>query len=466
MTESMKNEPKKQNAAKRAQNFEEVSLGFTKEQAIAEAQRCLQCKNPLCVPGCPVNVQIPQFIQLIKDGKPEQAAKKIKQTNNLPAVCGRVCPQENQCEGECILNKMGKEPVNIGALERYAADSLKTGDCDIAETGIMKQKVAVIGGGPSGLSCAADLGKLGYQVTLFEAFHKAGGVLVYGIPEFRLPKGIVEEEIRCIEDLGVKFELNFVAGATATVQDLFDEGFEAAYLSVGAGTPRFLNIPGENIGGVFSANEYLTRVNLMKAYDFPLQATPVKQGCRVVVVGGGNVAMDAARTALRLIKEKKDCNVKVIYRRSREEMPAREDEIENAIEEGVQIEFLTSPLEIIAGEKGTVAKIKCNKMKLGEPDDSGRRRPEIIEGSEIELDADIVIVAVGALSNPLLTKKTKGLKLNQRGYIEVDEAGMTSISGVFAGGDIVTGAATVIKAMGAGKKAAKNIAVWLQSKGL
>jgi len=455
--------PQKQKPQGRIKNFEEVSQGFTAEQAKIEAERCLQCKNPLCVQGCPVNVQIPQFIELIKQGNPQQAARIIKQTNNLPAVCGRVCPQENQCEQACILNKAGKAPVNIGNLERFAADSLQQEDPEsIAEK--KQEKVAIIGGGPSGLTCAADLSKLGYQVTLFEAFHKAGGVLVYGIPEFRLPKSIVEQEVQNIKRLGVKLETNIVGGATVSVEDLFEEGFAAIYIAVGAGTPKFLNIPGENMGGVFSANEYLTRVNLMKSYDFPNNATPIKRGTKAVVVGGGNVAMDAARTALRLLDSGEDSYVKVLYRRSRSEMPARQEEIENAAEEGIEFEFLTNPIEIIAGESGKVARVKCVKMELGEPDAGGRRRPAPIQGSEFYLKADLVIIAAGAAANPLITGRTKGLKINDRGYIEVDELGMTSIPGVFAGGDIVTGSATVIKAMGAGKDAANRIDDWLRLK--
>ncbi len=451
-------EPNKQPADQRKNNFDEVSFGFDDEQAHQEATRCLQCKNPLCVQGCPVNVKIPEFIQLIKDGKPQEADAKIKETNNLPAVCGRVCPQENQCEQKCILAKTPQGPINIGGLERYASNFKSSQEAAKAKDYSLP-KVAVIGAGPSGLTCAADLAKQGYPVTVFETFHAAGGVLVYGIPEFRLPKEIVQEEVEYIKSLGVEIEYNTVVGATLSFQDLLDEGYQAIFIGVGAGTPRFLKIPGENLSGIFSANEYLTRVNLMKAHTFPENATPVKKGQQVTIIGGGNVAMDAARTALRAGSEK----VTVLYRRSREEMPAREEEIENAVEEGVEFQYLTAPLEFLANENGVVNKVKCVRMELGAPDDSGRRSPVEVPYSDFELDTDMVIVAVGALANPLLTSKMSALKTNKRGYIEVDEKLMTSIPGVFAGGDIVTGAATVIKAMGAGKQAAQEIVNYLTS---
>jgi len=438
----------------RRSNFKEVPFGFDKETALLEASRCLKCKKPSCVEGCPVSVPIPQFISLLLEEKFDDAITEIRKKNFLPAVCGRVCPQENQCEGSCILGKKGT-PVAIGALERFAADlEINAGKKDVClnvtKTG---RKVAVVGSGPSGLTVAGDLALKGHDVTVFEAFHKAGGVLVYGIPEFRLPKTIVEYEIEKLKSCGVKFVLNYVIGKIKTINDLFEEGFDAVYIGVGAGLPSFLNIEGENYNGVFSANEYLTRANLMKAYDSDYD-TPIATGKNVVVVGAGNVAMDAARTALRLGGE----NVSIVYRRSREEMPARAEELHHAEEEGIDFKLLTNPVKVIGDEKGWIKGVECIKMELGEPDDSGRRRPVEIKGSEFVLDCDLMIIAVGSGANPVLTRSEKDLSLTKRGYVEADsETGRTSIKGVWAGGDIVTGQATVIMAMGAGRKAATDI---------
>jgi glutamate synthase (NADPH/NADH) small chain len=443
-----------QSAKSRRNNFKEVPFGYTVEQAQREATRCIQCKKPLCYEGCPVNIDIPAFIKLIGEGDYIGAARKIKETNGLPAVCGRVCPQEDQCEKVCIVGKKS-DPVCIGNLERFVADyEREHGDDyipDIPEkTG---HKIAVVGSGPAGLTVAGDLAKKGHEVTIFETLHKAGGVLVYGIPEFRLPKSIVESEVNYLRKLGVKIELDFVIGMSETVDELFDEGFDAVFLGTGAGLPMFMQIPGENLNGVYSANEYLTRVNLMKAYD-PEYETPVLRKKRVAVLGGGNVAMDSARTALRLGGE----DVYVVYRRSRKEMPARIDEVHHGEEEGLEFKFLMNPTRIIGDEKGWVRGLECIKMELGEPDESGRRRPIPIEGSETILDVECVIVAIGNGPNPLITAVTPGLETNRRGNIVADEeTGVTSKKGVFAGGDIVTGAATVILAMGAGKKAAVAI---------
>ncbi len=443
----------------RRRNFEEVPLGYTPEMAIAEAGRCLQCKKPACVQGCPVAVDIPGFIGHIRDGDFTAAIRNLWGKNALPAVCGRVCPQEIQCEGVCILSKKG-DPVAIGNLERFAAD-LERGK----NTGILPPKaeptgkrVAVVGSGPSSLTVAGDLIVKGHDVTVLEAFHKPGGVLVYGIPEFRLPKEIVFSEVNFLERLGVRLECNMVVGRTVTVDELFEEGYDAVYLGVGAGLPRFLDIPGENLIGILSANEYLTRANLMKAYKFPEVDTPIPRGRNVVVLGAGNVAMDSARTAMRLGAE----SVRIVYRRSREEMPARAAEIHHAEEEGIEFFLLTNPVRYFGDEKGRLTGMECLRMELGEPDDSGRRRPVAIPGSEFELHCDLAIVAVGSGANPLLTRSTPEIQLNKWGYIVTDPStGKTSKKGVWAGGDIVTGAATVILAMGAGRIAADSMHTYL-----
>lgn len=449
----------------RTGNFNEVALGYTEEMALQEAGRCIQCKNRSCVEGCPVEVPIPEFIGLISEKKFSQALAVIKEKNVLPGICGRVCPQENQCEARCSLGKVKEsQPVAIGRLERFLADwDFAHGQENQTETqhdgnGTRRAKVAIIGSGPAGLTCASELATMGYQATIFEAFHTTGGVLVYGIPEFRLPKKIVKKEIDKLSNLGVEIKVNSVIGKTLTLNDLRGMGYKAFFVGVGAGLPSFLKIPGTELNGVLSANEYLTRVNLMKAYD-PTYDTMVDHGKRVAVFGGGNVAMDAARTAVRLGAEK----VMIIYRRSESELPAREEEYEHALEEGVEFHFLRNPTAIIGNKKGFVERIEIIKMELGEPDDSGRRRPVAIQGSEHEIDVDLVIMAIGANANPLLTKNTPGLKLNKWGYIEVNESLQTSIPDVFAGGDIVTGAATVISAMGAGKQAASNMHRYLQT---
>ena len=453
-----------QKAADRIKNFSEVALGYGKEQAINEAKRCIQCKKPQCVIGCPVEIDIPAFIKLIAEDKPKEALSKIKEKNNLPAVCGRVCPQEDQCEKMCILGKKEeKNAVGIGYLERYAADygnspplSLPLGKGEMSRASARDRggKVAVVGSGPAGLTCAADLAKMGYDVTLFESLHDAGGVLSYGIPEFRLPKAIVQEEVKYIESLGVDFKPNMLIGNILGIEDLFKEGYKAIFVGSGAGLPQFLNIPGENLMGVYSANEFLVRINLMKSYLFPDYITPVRIGKKVAVVGAGNVAMDAARVSLRLGAEK----VTIVYRRSRTEMPARAEEIIRAEEEGIEFKLLTAPLKIIGNNASWVKQMECLKMVLGEPDASGRRRPVPVKGSEFLLDVDTIIIAIGQSPNPLLSKVTPALKIEKWGGIITDpDTGETSIPGVFAGGDIVTGAATVISAMGAGKKAAKSI---------
>ena len=439
----------------RRRNFDEVPLGYSQQQAQLEASRCLQCRKPSCVEGCPVSVDVPGFIALINEGDLTSAIRHVWQKNALPAVCGRVCPQEIQCDGLCVLGKKDS-PVAIGNLERYVADYERhfgSGDLPpkAAPTG---KRVAVVGSGPSGLTVAGDLIVKGHEVTVLEAFHKAGGVLVYGIPEFRLPKEIVAQEVHFLERLGVKVEVNQVVGRTVSLDELFEEGYDAIYLGVGAGLPRFLNVPGENLIGILSANEYLTRANLMKAYKVPAVDTPIPMGKDVVVLGAGNVAMDSARTAMRLGADR----VRIVYRRSREEMPARAAEIHHAEEEGIEFYLLTAPTRSLGDDKGRLTGMRCIKMALGEPDDSGRRRPVPIEDSEFELDCDLVIVAVGSGANPLLTQSTPDLKLNQWGYIITElSTGKTTKLGVWAGGDIVTGAATVIVAMGAGRKAADSM---------
>lgn len=451
----------KQDPEVRRHNFEEVALGYTPEQALKEASRCLNCKKPLCVKGCPVEVNIPEFIMKIKAEDFSGAANKIKEKNSLPAICGRVCPQETQCESQCILGKKG-EPVAIGALERFVADQQALADIgEIPSIEKLPYKAAVIGAGPAGLTAAADLALQGFDVTIFESLHAAGGVLQYGIPQFRLPKDIVAREVEYIKKLGVKIETSVLVGQTITIQELFEQGYDTIFIGTGAGLPYFLNIPGENLNGVYSANEFLTRVNLMKAYRFPEYDTPVRIGERVAVVGAGNVAMDAARTSLRLGAKE----VYIVYRRSAEEMPARHEEIENAEEEGVIFKLLTNPVRIIGNEAGEVVAMECVQMELGEPDASGRRRPVVKPGSEFQFPVDNVIVAIGQGPNPILLKNTGDLALNSRGYIDVDpETLATSIPGVFAGGDIVTGAATVIAAMGAGKKAAKQMVEYCKNK--
>jgi glutamate synthase (NADPH/NADH) small chain len=440
----------------RITNFNEVALGFTSELAITEADRCLECKKPKCVEGCPVGIDIPGFVAAIQQEDFEGALAIIKKDNTLPAICGRVCPQEDQCEVVCVTGKKA-DPVAIGRLERFVADwEMASGDVIMPQqapgTGF---KVAVIGSGPAGLACAADLAIRGHSVTIFEALHKPGGVLVYGIPEFRLPKRIVQTEISNLEKLGVEIRCNFVVGKSATIPELFDEWhYDAAFIGTGAGLPYFMGIPGENFIGVYSANEFLTRVNLMKAYDFPKYDTPVNYGQRVAVVGSGNVAMDCLRTALRLGAKESIC----LYRRTRAESPARLEELEHAEEEGIDFRWLTAPVEIYGDDNGCVTGVRVIKMELGEPDSSGRRRPVPIEGSEYDIELDTVVMGIGQGPNPLLTKATGGLEVNRWGNIVVnEETQMTSIPGVFAGGDIVTGAATVILAMGAGKKAAAAI---------
>jgi len=439
----------------RRRNFNEVALGYTEEMALREAQRCLQCKKPTCIEGCPVEVPIPQFIARLREGDMWGAVEVLKSKNNLPAICGRVCPQETQCEATCVLAKKF-EPVAIGRLERYVAD------WEIAQGYRQPQlpppngkRVAVVGAGPAGLTCAADLAKMGYSVTIFESLHAPGGVLTYGIPEFRLPKSVVMTEVEYVKSLGVDIVLNCVIGKTLTIDELLsDEGYQAVFLGTGAGLPIFMHIPGENLNGVYSANEFLTRVNLMKAYLFPQYDTPVKVGRRVAVVGAGNVAMDASRCALRLGAEE----VYIVYRRSRREMPARAEEVENAEAEGVIFRLLTNPVEILGDDKGWVRGMRCIRMELGEPDESGRRRPIPIPGSEFEMEVDTVIMALGTRPNPLVFSQVKGLERTRKGTVVADEqTGRTTKPYVWAGGDIVTGAATVISAMGAGKRAAADI---------
>ena len=464
-----RNEMPVQDAKVRAHNFDEVALGYTEEQAIDEANRCLNCKNMPCVAGCPVKIHIPEFISKIKEGDFEGAYQIITKSSSLPAVCGRVCPQETQCESKCVRGIKG-EPVGIGRLERFVADWHNAHCGEPAKAAEPNgHKVAVIGSGPSGLTCAGDLAKKGYAVTVFEALHTAGGVLVYGIPEFRLPKSIVSKEVDNLKAMGVEIATDMVIGKTLTVDELFERGYEAVFIGSGAGLPNFMNIPGESCKGVYSANEFLTRANLMKAYKSDSD-TPIMKGGKVAVVGGGNVAMDAARTALRLGAEK----VYIVYRRSMEELPARREEVEHAMEEGIEFKLLNNPVEIIGYENpddrrdpknGFVTGMKCVRMELGEPDEKGRRRPVAVEGSEFVLDVDTVVIAIGTSPNPLIKSTTAGLEVNKHGGIIVEEdTGATTKEGVYAGGDAVTGAATVISAMGAGKLAAKSIDEYLSGK--
>ena len=462
MADVLKKVPvREQDPAVRAKNFEEVCYGYNKEEAMEEASRCINCKNAKCIEGCPVSINIPAFIHEVKEGNFEEAYKIIGKSSALPAVCGRVCPQECQCEGKCIRGIKG-EPVSIGKLERFVADYALENDIKPEKAESQNgHKVAVIGSGPAGLTCAGDLAKLGYDVTVFEALHELGGVLVYGIPEFRLPKKkVVAKEIDKVKELGVKFETNVVIGKSTTIDQLIeDEGFEAVFIGSGAGLPKFMGIPGENANGVFSANEYLTRNNLMKAFD-PSYDTPIAAGTKVAVIGGGNVAMDAARTALRL-----GADVHIVYRRSEEELPARVEEVHHAKEEGVIFDLLTNPTEILVDDNGYVKGMKCVKMELGELDASGRRRPVVKEGSEFEMEIDTVIMSLGTSPNPLISSTTEGLEVNKWKCIVADESnGKTTKEGVYAGGDAVTGAATVILAMGAGKAGAKGIHEYLSNK--
>lgn len=456
----MREKSKTLNPEERIKTFNEVTLGFTKEQALKEAKRCLACKKPTCISGCPVEIDIKRFIGLIAQGKFIEALDKIKEKNNLPAICGRVCPQESQCEAVCLLNKKN-EPINIGKLERFVSDNAK--ELPVSEEKSKKgKKVAVIGSGPAGLTCAADLAKKGYKVTIFESLHLSGGVLTYGIPEFRLPKKIVRQEVDYIKKLGVEIATNMVVGKIYTLDDLFKNDFKAIFIATGAGLPQFLGIEGENLNRVYSANEFLTRVNLMKAYCFPQYDTPINMGKKVAVIGAGNVAMDAARSALRLDAEE----VNIIYRRSEKEMPARIEEIENTKEEGIKFKLLTAPQKILADKNGYISGLECIKMELGQLDETGRRRPIPVKGSEFLFDCDTVIVAIGQTPHPLLIQATPGLKTAKQGNIIVDpDTLQTSITGVFAGGDIVSGADTVISAMGAGKKAAAAIDEYLGQKG-
>lgn len=445
----------KQKAEERIRNFNEVALGYTEEQAVAEAQRCIQCPNPQCIQGCPVEVDIPAFIKEIKEGDFDEAIKVIKKKNSLPAICGRVCPQETQCQEFCVLGKKG-EPMAIGRLERFAADYELQSGCTVPAKPMSstRGKVAVIGSGPAGLTAAADLAKMGHEVVIFEALHAPGGVLMYGIPQFRLPKEIVQAEVDYVRTLGVEVKTDHMIGRLYTIDELFELGFDAIFVGTGAGLPNFMGIPGENLGGIYSANEFLIRVNLMKAYMFPEYDTPIRVGKKVAVIGGGNVAMDSARCSLRLGAEE----VWIVYRRSREEMPARLEEIENAEEEGIKFVFLTVPVRFLGDEHGWVKEMECIRMRLGEPDESGRRRPVPIEGSEFTMDVDTVVIAIGQTPNPMIQRTTKGLKTTRKGTIIVNEkTARSSKKGVYAGGDVVSGAATVISAMGAGKKAARNI---------
>jgi glutamate synthase (NADPH/NADH) small chain len=452
----------KQNPKERITNFREVMLGYSEEQALEEASRCLTCPNPQCIKGCPVEVDIPTFIKLIKEKKYDAAIQKIKEKNSLPAVCGRVCPQEEQCQKNCVMGKKG-EPVSIGRLERFVADLERTKGINVQPISLTGKKVAVIGAGPAGLTVAADLAKLGYRVVLYEALHVGGGVLVYGIPEFRLPKKIVQAEVDYIEKLGVELHTDALIGRLFTIEELLEKGFDAVFIGTGAGLPKFLGIPGENLTGVYSANEFLIRVNLMKSYRFPEFKTPIRIGKKVVVIGGGNVALDSARCALRLGAE----SVCMVYRRSREELPARLEEISNAEEEGITCKFLVAPTRFVGDEQGKVKGMEYVAMELGEPDESGRRGAIPIKGSEAILDVDTVIVAIGRTPNPIIQGTTKGLKTLSGGIIAIDrKTGKTSLEAVYAGGDIATGEATVISAMGSGKIAARSIHNHLKSKSL
>ncbi|MFW9897067.1 MAG: NADPH-dependent glutamate synthase [Candidatus Thorarchaeota archaeon] len=445
----------------RVKNFDEVNLGYYTEIAKKEAERCLQCAKPMCIEGCPVNINIPEFIKLIKEGEIQEAIRSIKEYNILPAICGRVCQQENQCEAKCVMKKRFGS-VAVGNLERFVADWERANqlkecpDCEAPNN----VKVAIIGSGPAGLTCAADMARYGYDVTIFEAFHKGGGVLVYGIPEFRLPKEIVEDEIDTLKMLGVNIEYNMIIGKILTIEDLKSLGFKAIFIGIGAGSPRFLGLPGENLKGIVSANEYLTRTNLMKAYDFPKYKTPVVKGKNIVVIGGGNTAMDSARTALRLGAK----TVTIVYRRAMEQLPARREEVRHGEEEGIIFKLLTNPIRFIGDETGKVKELEVIQMKLGEPDESGRARPLPIEDSEFIIKADLVIIGIGTNANPLLTSTYPPLDLNEWGNIIADENGKTNIEGIYAGGDIVTGAATVISAMGAGRRAAKAMNQYLKEK--
>jgi len=450
----------KQAPETRRRNFNEVALGYTEEQALTEASRCLQCPKPQCIQGCPVEIDIPAFIKLMREKDYGGAIKKIKEKNCLPAICGRVCPQEEQCQKVCLLGKAG-DAVSIGRLERFLADwERQTGITCSEKAPSSGKRVAVIGAGPAGLTAAADLVKLGHEVVIYEALHRPGGVLMYGIPEFRLPKSIVEAEADYVKKLGVEVRASCLVGRTHTIPELLKRGLDAVFIGTGAGLPQFLGIPGENLGGIYSANEFLIRVNLMKAYTFPECDTPIRIGKKVAVIGGGNVTMDSARSALRLGAEE----VCIVYRRSREEMPARKEEIENAEEEGITCKFLANPTKFIGDEKGWVKGMECICMELGPPDESGRRRPIPVKGSEFVMDVDTVIVAIGRTPNPIIQSTTEGLAVTKWGTIVADENGKTNVEGVYAGGDIVTGEATVISAMGAGKKAAKAIHEYLMKK--
>ncbi len=450
----------KQDPKVRVKNFSEVALGYNEEQAQEEATRCLQCVKPQCVAGCPVEVPIPEFIKCIKEKKYAEGIVTIKSKNALPAVCGRVCPQEEQCQAKCVLGKIG-DPVSVGRLERYLADWERDNGFQLPEkTPPTGKKVAIVGAGPAGLTAAADLIKLGHEVTMFEALHLPGGVLIYGIPEFRLPKAIVRNEVKYIQEIGVDLRVGNLVGRTHTIPELMKTGTDAVFIGSGAGLPRFMGISGENLGGIYSANEFLIRNNLMKAFDFPEYDTPMRIGKHVVVIGGGNVAMDCARSSMRL-----GADVCLLYRRSRDELPARQEEIENAEEEGLVCKFLAAPLKFTGDEKGWVKSMDCIAMELGPPDDSGRRRPIPIKGSEFTMETDTVIIAIGQTPNPIIQRTTDGLEVNpRRGTILVDENGKTSIDGVYAGGDVVTGAATVISAMGAGKTAAKAMHKYLMNR--
>jgi glutamate synthase (NADPH/NADH) small chain len=447
----------------RGSNFDEVALGYSQEQAQEEASRCIQCPKQPCIGGCPVSIDIPNFIKALRDGDMPEAVRVLKDKNSLPGICGRVCPQESQCESVCTLEKK-QAPVAIGRLERFLADwertNIKAAGNPVIPPAPTGKRVAIIGSGPAGLTAASDLAKLGHSVTMFEALHIAGGVLMYGIPEFRLPKEIVQAEVEYVRSLGVEIQLDSVVGKVATIDELLENGYHAVFLGTGAGLPMFMNIPGENLNGIYSANEFLTRINLMKAYLFPAYDTPVKVGKNVAVIGGGNVAMDSARCALRLGAD----TVTVVYRRTEAEMPARREEVENAQEEGIEFKFLTNPKRFLGNEQNWVVSMECREMELGEPDESGRRRPIVKPDSEFIIDADVVIVALGTTPNPLIASTTPGLETSKRGTVVTDEAnGRTVKSGVWAGGDIVTGSATVISAMGAGRRAATDIDEYLRA---